>query len=497
MEENKNNIDAEEIKVERHEWPDEIIEKKKKRRGIFVTILVLIVAFFILGFTSAQVISPLRLTGDDSKFNEIENILTKYWYFGKDVENLETLIPDNGFYGMSDVSFIDPHTTYLSAEEIQKYTENLSGTYVGIGVQYYESEDGVLLIDRVFNDSPAELGGIKAGDIMYSVDGVLVEGLTTDEVSSMVRGKSDTEVKMVVLRDNKQVEIIMIRKEVIHSSFGEQLNAETAYIELEQFGETTAKEVANYLAKFKDSKQLIIDLRNNGGGYLKSVIDIASLFLDKDEVVLITEDKAGNKSYEKTIATDTYTFDDIVILVNGGTASASEVLTAALKSHLDNITVVGVNTYGKGTVQQTQMLSDNSAIKFTTAEWFAPDGGKIHGVGIKPDHVVELHKIIAYGFAPYAEGQTYKLDEIGQAVETVQNALDFLGYKVDRRDGYFDQSTDTALRVYQADLNLEVNGIIDGDLYSAITSRTIRQYNENKDKYDLQKNFVLEKLGVK
>lgn len=496
MEENKDIVEVSDVKIERHKWPDEVKRERKVRKSKFTTFVIVALVFFLIGFSSSQYLLPGGSNSDISKFSEIEHILTSKWYFGRDIEDLETIIKDNGLYGMSDVSFIDPHTTYLSKEEIMRYTEGLSGTYVGIGVQYYATETGSLLVDRVFNDSPASKGGMMAGDIMLEVDGISLEGISTDEVSSMVRGEPGTKVEILVQRDNDTLLIEMVREKVIHSSFAEELGNGVGYIELEQFGETTAEEVGKYLADFKDVNKLVIDLRNNGGGYLTSVVDITSYFMDKDEIVLIAEDKAGNKSYEHTKDFPVYEFEEIVILVNGGTASASEVLTAALQVHLDNVTVVGTKTYGKGTVQQTQFLSDGSALKYTTAEWFAPDGGKIHGVGILPDEEIKLHEILNSGFNEFPENSEFSLDQIGQPVQVVQRALDFLGYKVARTDGYFDSSTQAAVKLMQKDLGMSENGIIDEAFYSAITSRTLRFWTENQSEYDLQKIHALQMLGI-
>ena len=164
---------------------------------------------------------------------------------------------------------------------------------------------------------------------------------------------------------------------------------------------------------------------------------------------------------------------------------------------MDNVSVVGVKTYGKGTVQQTQFLSDNSALKYTTAEWFGPDSGKIHGVGITPDFEVKLAPIIESGFMAFPEGNTYQKDQVGEVVKYVQEALDFLGYSMDRKDGYFDEATHQAVVQFQKSMNIEANGQVNEDNYNLLISKTVREYNQNKAKYDTQKNYVLNQLGVK
>lgn len=496
MENNKENINNEKVKIERHKWPDEIKREKRAARSRNITVIVVALAFFITGFmTSKTFFQNTGFIGTD-KLSLIQQIMTSEWYFGKDVEDLNTIIQDKGYYGMTDVDELDPHTTYLSAEEMTQYTTNLSGSYVGIGVQYYESESGSFIIQRVFEDSPAQKSGLEAGDILIAVSGISVEGTDINEVSELVMGAEGTDVTITIVRDNKEMDVTMERAQVMHSAFGEEIADNIGYIQLDQFGETTATEVLRYLEKFegKDSK-LIIDVRDNGGGYLSSVVDIVSYFVVKDETVLITENKSGNQTFEVTNSDKQFTFDKIVILVNQNTASASEVLTAALQEHLDNVTVIGVNTYGKGTVQQTRMFDDNSAIKYTTAEWLSPSGEKIHGVGIKPDIEVALHDILTYGFAEFDEGAAYAYDTVGIPVSVLQSALDFLSYDINRFDGYVDRSTEQALKAFEKDLGMKETGVLTLEVYESIMSKVIREWTANRSDYDVQLHKALEVLG--
>lgn len=498
MENKKENISQDNVTIERHKWPDEIKEERAASRSRNITVIVIAIAFFITGFMTSKSLFPGVGGSSNDKFNLIQQIMTSEWYFGKNIDDLNTIIRDKAYYGMTTVDEIDPHTTYLSAEEMKQYTSNLSGSYVGIGVQYYESEAGSFIIQRVFEGSPAQKSGVEAGDILVAVSGISIEDSEINEVSSLVLGDEGTDVTITVVRDGKEMDITMTREQVQHSVFGEELDNKVGYIELDQFGESTAEEVLRYLDKFegKDSK-LIIDLRDNGGGYLSSVVDIAGYFIPKDEVVLITENVSNNETVEVTKSEKQYTFDHIVVLINQNTASASEVLTAALTEHLDNVTVVGTLSYGKGTVQQTRMFDDNSAIKYTTAEWLTPNRNKIHGVGITPDVEVFLHNVLNKGFGEYPEGYTFEYDTVGSVVMTAQESLDFLGYRIDRQDGYLDKSTETALKSVQKDLGLSETGVLDAELYEALMSKVIREWTANKDKYDVQLHKAIEILGEK
>lgn len=475
------------IKVEKHLWPDEVAARRRAARSKIISIAVFSVVFLIIGiFVGKSLFYNANSGLANSKYEQIEKIMSEDWYFGKDIPDLNEKVNDQAMKGLSDFPEYDIHTYYLSNEEMQQFTEGLSGAYVGIGIQYYKSENENLIVQRVFENSPAKEGGLKAGDILLKVNDKSLEGMSTEEVANIVMGKEGSTLTLTVAREGVELDVDLTRATVLHSVFGEVING-TGYIELDQFGESSAEEVINYLNKFEGKQdKLILDLRDNGGGYLDSVVDIASYLIDKDEVVLITENSQGKTIEEKTNYDKKYEFEDIVVLVNENTASASEVLTAALAYHLDNVTVVGTNTYGKGTVQQSKIFDDGSAMKYTTAEWLTPNGEKINKVGIKPDIEINLHPILTAEFALFEEEATYEYDDVGEPIETVQMALDFLGYDVDRSDGYMDTSTKKAIEAYQKDREIPVNGILDQEIYEMLISKTIREWTENKNDYDTQ-----------
>ncbi len=480
------------VKVEKHLWPDEVAQKRKAKKSKIITVTIFSIVFLIIGlFLGKEFFFEQSNAIEYSKYSEIEKIMREDWYFGKDIKDLETRINDQAIKGLSDFPEYDIHTYYLSKEDMEQFTSNLSGSYVGIGIQFYESENGNLIVKRVFENSPAQKGGVRAGDILIEVDGQTLVGLTTEEVASIVLGKENTQLVLTVLRDGEKEAIALTRAKVLHSVFGKVID-DVGYIELDQFGESTAEEVLNYLNKFKGKQnKLILDLRDNGGGYLNSVVDIASYLIPKDEIVLITENNQGKQFMEYSNGSDKFNFESIVVLVNENTASASEVLTAALVEHLDNVTVVGNNTYGNGTVQQSRIFNDGSAMKYTTAEWLTPKGKKINQVGIKPDVEVNLHPILTNPFAIIAEDANYKLDSVGEPIATAQLVLEFLNYKSDRTDGYFSKQFETSLKQYQKDHSLKTDGILDKTLYDILLSKTIREWNENTDAYDLQLDRAL------
>ncbi|PKM90204.1 MAG: peptidase [Firmicutes bacterium HGW-Firmicutes-10] len=485
------------IKLERHVWPDE--KANRKRKKIFVTTVILaIVLSFGIGWLFGSFLQTPITVNNSGKYTRLDAIietLSAQWYFGKDIENIETWLLNNAINGMIDLNG-DIHTSYLTAEEVKQFNDSIDMGFVGIGVQYYMSADGYPVVERVFKNSPAEAFGVMPGDIIYIVDGVDVKGMETEEIASRVKGEEGTTVVIDFLRAGTVVRKEIIRGIVKNSAFGQILAGNVGYLEIYQFGSSTTQEVAGYLndMKAKNVSKLVIDLRDNGGGYLNTLVGISSLLLPKDTVVIRQEYKDGSSEIGKTLGGQMTNFTDIVILVNGNTASASEVLTAALQEQA-GIKVVGVKTYGKGTVQITRPFADGSALKFTTAQWMSPNGNAINGVGITPDYIVELHPVFYFDKIVLEEGVTYGFDQVDESVELAQLALDFLGYSVNRTDGYFDQSTVEAIVKFRSDYALEESERLDKKALQVLSTEIIRYWFTNRANLDTQLQKALELIN--
>lgn len=485
------------IKLERHIWPDE--KANRKRKKIFVsTVIIAIVLSFGIGWLFGSFLqTPITInnSGKYTRLDAIVETLSAQWYFGKDIENLETWLIDNAINGMIDLNG-DIHSSYLTAEEVKQFNDSIDMGFVGIGVQYYMSADGYPVVERVFKNSPAEAFGVMPGDIIYIVDGVDVKGMETEEIASRVKGEEGTTVVIDFLRAGTIVRKEIIRGLVKNSAFGQILTGNIGYLEIYQFGSSTTQEVVNYLNDMKDKNvsKLVIDLRDNGGGYLNTLVGISSLLLPRDTVVIRQEYKDGSSEVGKTLGGQMTNFTDIIILVNGNTASASEVLTAALQEQA-GIKVVGVKTYGKGTVQITRPFADGSALKFTTAQWMSPNGNAIDGVGITPDYIVELHPVFYFDKIVLDEGVTYGLDQVDESIELAQLALDFLGYTVNRTDGYFDQSTVDAIVQFRSDYALEESQRLDKKALQVLSTEVIRFWFTNRSSLDTQLQKALELIN--
>lgn len=494
------------VKLEKHLWPDEIEEKKKRRNKTVIrwmTVVVIVVAFG-LGYglgdkkPAKSMVASVSTTKQESfsytKLKLVNNILAKDWYFGEDSEAFNESLVEKAILGMVN-NETDIHTSYMTKEETENFTTSIDMGFVGIGVQFTTAEN-MNMVTRVFADSPAEKAGVQAGDIIYKVDGVVVEDAMSDDIAALVKGEEGSHVTITFLRQNEEVELDIIRGKVENSAYGEMIDENIGYIEIYQFGSTTASVIKSYLDNLsaQGMKKLIIDLRDNGGGYLLALVDIASFFLPEDTVCIQQEYRDGTREVSKTVGGNYENIEEIVILINGNTASASEVLTMALKEQRNDVTIVGTTSYGKGTVQVSRPFTDDTTLKYTTSRWLTPLGNWVNGVGIVPDEEVFLHEILYNIVYTFPEDTVYSVDEVSEFVRTAQLALDMLGYDVKRTDGYFDSSTSSALVSFQRSINLENEGKLDNDTYEALISRVSREWALDKETYDTQLNRAIDIL---
>ena len=484
------------IKLHKELLASERQELKAKRRRKFL-IGLLCFLFLLCGAVGGYIVSSLHrgysiAAFKTNKFDKISAYLRTVWLYKDDYENLDQTLEDNAFYGMT--TFPEDHyTSYMSKDEIESFASNINMNYVGIGAQY-SFTDSVSTITRVFKDSPAEKGGMLPGDIIYAVDGESIEGLDSDQIKERIVGEPNTIVKITVLRSGKEVELNLIRAAIEYTAYAED-KGNYVYLNIMSFGDSTADECIKYLNSYKDKDKLIIDLRDNSGGYQDSVQTVAGLFLGKDVVVLNETDNAGvTKSYKTIVKQYFDNFKKIVVIVNENTASAAEVLSIALKEMHPNATLVGKTTYGKGVVQSSYYLGDGSALKITTSYWSSPKGVSIHEEGVKPDVEVLLDEVLYNTAYVMEEDDCYELDSVSGFVKTAELGLKFLDYNVNRTDGYFDQNFANCLNEFKKDNGLKEDSLLDSDTYNAIVSSIIREYNTNTEK-DAQLKKAIEMIG--
>lgn len=285
----------------------------------------------------------------------------------------------------------DKYSTYYTQEQYEKMIESANGHYSGIGISILADESGKVVIESCGENTPAAEAGITAGDILLEIDGTRVTGMTASEAAKLIQNKKEGEVfSMTLNREGKDYTVeIAVREVEAISVAGSMLDEQVGYIRISEFTGVTSQQFADSYQKLKDQNmtKLIIDLRSNPGGLVSGVCDTLRQILPKG-LIVYTEDKYGSRK-EQTCDGETPIDIPMVVLVNGSSASASEIFAGAVQDYGVG-TIVGTVTYGKGVVQDTYPLDNGGAVKLTVSHYFTPKGNDINGKGITPDVVCEL-----------------------------------------------------------------------------------------------------------
>ena len=374
-------------------------DNKNKERELYTSKEVIIVMIFSIGIGILMCFGGISIiTGKNylAVTKDLKKVVDTYYaivdnYYG---ELDRDALVDGAVEGMIS-SVGDTFTSYSDTDSTSSFDETINGSYEGIGCTVATLEDGTISVIDMFEDSPSYKAGLKVGDIILKVDGESYEGKNSNDISNYIKNSGKSKIVLTVKRDNeeKDISINLSKVEIPHVSGKviEQDSKKIGYIKISLFASNSYKQFKNKLDELEKSNidDLIIDVRDNSGGYLSSVTDICNLFLDKGKVIYQLEDSKGKvKKKDTTKEKRKY---DIVVLINGGSASASEILASAIKESYGG-DIVGTNSYGKGTVQQTKKLLDGSMIKYTTQKWLTPDGNSINEVGVTPTKVVELNE---------------------------------------------------------------------------------------------------------
>ena len=377
----------------------------------FISIIFGIIVGYILTYTS----TPIKAIKSDPNLEEIisaYNTLKNNYY--DDVN--EVSLADNAIKGMVS-SLNDSYSSFMDNKTAESFNESVDGFFVGIGVTIMYS-DGYNQIIKVDDSGPGDKAGLKVNDIILSVDGNSVKGVYGEELTSLIKGKSGSKVKIMIKRGNVTKTVTVkrgiIEIENVTSHLLEENGKKIGYINVAVFASNTFKQFRKNLSRMekKNAEALIIDLRDNPGGHLSQTRDILSMFFDKKTVLYELQNKNKvSKIYSSSNDTRNY---PIVILVNGNSASASEVMASCFNDNYKNATIVGTKTYGKGTVQQTVKLSSGTSFKYTTEKWLTSKGKTVDGVGINPDINIELDQ-------SYYSNPTYENDlQVKKAVEILK-----------------------------------------------------------------------------
>ncbi|GFI09368.1 MAG: S41 family peptidase [Lachnospiraceae bacterium] len=375
-------------------------EKKQLWKGIAIGFAVTLVVIQAVMFCNSLLKSRVReekqvnLTDEavQEKLTEIEGLMNDYFLDELDEEQIETWLYKGAVAGLG-----DPYAAYYTVEEYQSLLDSTNGSYCGIGVEISQNiNTGIVTVARVFEDGPAMEAGLRPGDILYKVGDAEVTGMDLTMVVSQIKGEENTKVLISVAREGEEdyLEFQVERRTIEIQTVGSaMLEDQIGYISITSFDDVTTDQFMKALDELETQgiKGLIVDLRGNGGGLVSSVCAILDRLLPEG-LIVYTEDKYGNRE-EETSDAEHYFDKPLAVLVNGNSASASEIFAGAIKDYGIG-TLVGTKTYGKGIVQKIYPLHDGTAVKLTVSKYYTPKGNNIHEIGIEPDVEIDLEEAL-------------------------------------------------------------------------------------------------------
>lgn len=460
-----------------------------------------VMLIFILVFSTAGVTLAALSFGDEkavnvgmqdrNEFNKLykayDELEKKYF---KEVDT-EKLI-DGAIDGMVK-ALDDPYSDYMTKEENEQFQESIGASFQGIGAEIQEQNGNIIVVSPI-KGSPAEKAGIKPNDKIIAVDDKNIQGMSANEAVLLIRGEKGTKVTLSIQRgdSSEPLELTITRDEIpINTVYSEMLEDGVAKIQITSFSRHTDKDLTVALKEMesKGMKSLIIDLRHNPGGLLDQAVTISNLFVPKGKLLFQVEYRDG--SVEKFIAKEGKKIDiPTVVLIDEGSASASEILAAAVRES-SNIPLIGETSFGKGTVQTAEEFKDKSNIKYTMAKWLTPNGNWIHEKGIEPDYKESLPD---YATLPFIDPEVeLKESSMSEEVKAAEEMLKVIGYNPGKVDALFDEDTKTAVKEFQQDVEIEATGILSGETTRALMNKLRDHMLEN----DPQVKKAIEVLSQK
>ncbi len=448
---------------------------KRISKKLIALLLVMAVVFSCTAVFAEETTNPYKysdyiknIAKNISLFGRYDNLMENELY----LTALDAIIEENPeFYETAVramIESVDENSAYYNEDEAKQYLETLQDEVVGIGVSVLY-QDGNIVVSMPVPGSPADKAGIKAGDIIIAADEINLKEMVFDTAIEHIRGKEGTTVTITVVRSGMEapIKFTMVREKVSEASVEyeliEQDGKKIAKINIYSFTENVASQFADALAKAdaEGVKNIIIDLCDNGGGYLEQAVMIADMFLPAGKTIT-TEDHKLDMLDKVYTATGDETDYEIVILINEMSASASEVLTAALVEN-DAAIAIGARSFGKGTVQRMYDVPVNALMKFTVAYYLTPKGNNIHKMGIVPSSVVENSSVPVdmSEISHFALTKTYKIGDKGAEVQNAKKILDILGIYIGETNDIYDENLKSAINLFQQAKGLYPYGVLD------------------------------------
>ena len=422
------------------------------------------------------------LTNEDLKKLELVYDTLVNGYVDKNI-NKDDLI-NGALKGMAEATG-DPYTNYLVNDETAAIDETMTGSFGGIGAEL-RSENNRVIISNTREGTPSQKIGLQENDVILKVDGEDMEGKSISYVVSKVRGEVGTDVTLTIQRGTQELEVKITRAKIaIETVKGtvDSTDATIGHVQINSFAKNTAKEVEKAVTDLREKgvKKFIFDVRYNPGGLLDQAIMIANMFVDEGKTILNVENRDGQiKSYKASKDYGTFKITEpYVLLVNEGSASASEILAAALKESAD-AKLIGKKTYGKGTVQSVIEVGENAELKYTIAKWLTPNKTWIHKTGIEPTEEVSMPDY--YNITIIDTREVVKEGAVSDNVKTIETILKGLGYDV-TADGYFDSKTTEAVKEFQKSKGLSETGEVDEKTGTALMSAIRDALKANDTQY--------------
>lgn len=473
-------------------------KRPKKRVSLLVYISSTLLALFVGIFMTILVIglnnrTSQQLDSSASGLNKISSVyqtISQQYYRKTD----KTKLINGAIKGMI-ASLDDPYSEYLAGSDASDLDNTISGSFEGIGAEIQKKGNYIEIVSPIAG-SPAKKAGLKANDIITAINGKSTAGWSATKTTNKIRGKKNTKVTLTIKRGKQSFKVTLKRDVIPVKTVNARLDKKQptiGYIQITSFSEPTFKEVKAAITKLRKqgAKSFVLDVRSNPGGIMQQALKISSMFVANGKTLMQVKARTGKATVyraSKSLDGGFKVKEPVKVLIDDGSASASEIFAAALNQSA-NVELIGTKSFGKGTVQQVSQLSKKSEFKITVAKWLTPNGSWINKRGLTPNITA---KYPSYAYLPVVSDQkTYQLDDVATPIKTLQKELKAVGQDPGAINGYFGQSTKQAVTAFQAANNLDQTGKLDPTTIDKLQAAITKKISAN----DVAYNKAIEQLS--